>query len=653
MKKHIIYAFLGMMSLAATTLTSCDDFLDNQPENQQTMDDVFQTRNATLNFLGNVYSYIRMPNWWSNGNVFAGACDEIDVTYAEYEISKINLGMLAPDKEGDSYGNYWRHYYRGIRAATYFLEHIDENPELEAWEITKTKCEARALRAYYYLRLVQQYGPVVLFGDDPLISATSPTGDMQLMRSTASECFDYIVKECDEVIKIGGLANFRDDKIEYGRVTNCTVLGIKARALLSAASPLYNQDETLEVFKDLKNPDGRKLMDYTNSGRLYSDNADNRKARWEKAAAACKAVMDYPGPSLYKNGSDPVQIYRNIFMDEWNAEVIWARPFNEGFHEPQLAPSPRFVNGWAGWGTTQEMVDAFFTSTGYPVKLRETGKLDDAGNPVYEGYADDGSYTESGFSNMQQDNGYTEAGTFKMYCNREPRFYATITFDNMKYLAKSNPAMVEFWYGGNTGRTINENRNYSQTGYLPNKFIDAQTNPNTGTYITHSQILMRYAEFVLGYAEALNEVDYAANLNEVLATIKTIRDRISLPSYGSGNREVPVPKDQAAMREAIQHERQVELCFEDYRFLDGCRWLIAPQKFGGPMHGMNVQDTRGKSHFYERTVFETRIFPDYACLWPIPMSDIYKDKNLVQNPKWSEISSSTMDDGYGVDGSGN
>ena len=52
---------------------------------------------------------------------------------------------------------------------------------------------------------MQQYGPVILFGDDPLISATSPTADMQLMRATASECFDYIVKECDEVLKIGAL----------------------------------------------------------------------------------------------------------------------------------------------------------------------------------------------------------------------------------------------------------------------------------------------------------------------------------------------------------------------------------------------------------------------------------------------------------------
>lgn len=619
--------YTAACALALLLGTSCSDFLDNQPENKETMDDVFQKRNSTLNFLGNVYSYIRSPNWWSNGNVFAGACDEVDVTYAEYEISKINLGMLAPDKEGDSYGNYWRHYYRGIRAATYFLEHVDENPELTADEILKCKAEARALRAWFYLRIVQQYGPCILFGDDALISATADVADMQLMRSTASECFNYIVKECDEVVAMKVLADFRDEKIEYGRMTNCTVLGIKARALLSAASPLYNQDQTLEIFKTLQNPDGRKLMDYTNNGA---------KERWQAAAAACKAVLNFNGPSLYANGSDAVQLYRNIFLDEWNSEIIWARPFNEGFHEPQLAPSPRFVNGWAGWGTTQEMVDAFFTSTGYPIKEGPDGKF----------YAEDGSYSEDGFSVTQGDNGYTQPGTFKMYCNREPRFYATITFDNMKYFAKSNQSTVQMYYGGNTGRTQNETRNYSQTGYLPNKFIDAETNPMTGTYVTHSQILMRLAEFYLGYAEALNEADYAGNLTEVLDAVNIIRERASIPKYGTGSRLVPVPADQAAMRKAIQQERMVELCFEDHRYLDGCRWCIAPECFGGPMHGMNVNDIRGKSVFYQRTVFEERVFPDYACLWPIPISDIYKDHNLVQNPKWSEISSSTMDDGY-------
>lgn len=621
--KSIIYTIC--IAGILTGGTSCSDYLDNQPENKQTMEEVFQTRKGTLDFLGNIYSYIRPVNWWSNESIFAGVSDEIDVTYAEYEISKINLGMLAPDKESLNYGNYWSHYYKGIRAATYFLEHIDENTDMDYQERLKCKAEARALRAWFYLRLVQQYGPCIMMGNNELMSATAPNSDMQMMRSTASECFDFIVKECDEVVAMNVLANFRDEKIEYGRMTNCTVLGIKARALLQAASPIYNQDQTFEIFKNLANPDGRKLMDYTNDGA---------KERWEAAAKACKAVIDYSGPSLYINGSDPVQVYRNIFMDEWNMEIIWARPFNEGFHEPQLAPSPRFVTGWAGWGITQEMIDSYFTATGYPVKQAADGSY----------YAEDGSYSEDGFSTAQGDNGYTQANTFKMYCNREPRFYATVTFDNMKYLAKSDSRTVEFWFGGNTGRTVNETRNYTQTGYLPNKFIDPETNPATSTYVTHSQILMRLAEFYLSYAEALNEADYNANLGQILTYLNTIRERAGIPKYGAGAREVPVPASQEEMREAIHHERQVELCFEDHRFLDCCRWLTAPKYFNGPMHGMNVNDTRGKSVFYQRTVFETRIFPDYACLWPIPISDIYKDRKLVQNPRWSEISSSTMDD---------
>lgn len=98
------------------------------------------------------------------------------------------------------------------------------------------------------------------------------------------------------------------------------------------------------------------------------------------------------------------------------------------------------------------------------------------------------------------------------------------------------------------------------------------------------------------------------------------------------------------MREAIRRERRVELCFEEARYFDCCRWCIAHKNFAGSKHGMNANDARGKDVFFQRTVFETRVFNDYATLWPIPLSDTYKDKNLVQNPQWSSISSSTMED---------
>lgn len=606
--------------MLAMPLTACEDYFDNEPDNINTIEEVFARRKSTLEFLANVYSYIRPPYSWSNETVWAGVSDEIDVTYTDYEISKINLGMLAPDKEALYYGNLWSHYYNGIRAATYFLQNVDQNIEMTQAEIQKCKAEARGLRAYYYFCLVRQYGPVILLDNDRLISADASVAEMQLPRSSASKCFEYIVNECDEVLSMEALADFRDTALDYGRVTNAAIAALKARTLLYAASPLYNQDRTLDVFKSFVNSDGTKMMDYTDADATQ---------RWQAAADACSALFRYPGLALYDVG-DPYESYKAIFMEDWNSEVIWARPAG-GFWEQQLASSPRFVSGWSGWGVTQETVDAFFTSTGYPVLVDANGKR----------YAEDGSYSEEGFSTSTGDDGHTQRDTYKMYCNREPRFYVSVAFENMKWISKYNDSQLHFYFGGNTGRTNTENRNYSQTGYLTPKFVDPESDVANGRTQEHAAILFRLGEFYLNYAEALNEVSYEANRTEILRYVNAIRTRAGIPGYGNG---VPVPANQDEMREAIRRERRVELCFEEARYFDCCRWCIAHTNFGGPKHGMNANDARGRDVFFQRTVFETRVFNDYATLWPIPLSDTYKDKNLVQNPKWSSISSSTMDD---------
>lgn len=604
--------------------TSCSEsFLDNKPDNVETMEEVFSHRNRTLSFLANVYSYIHMPINWSNGCIWAGTSDEIDVTYTDYEISKINLGFLSPDKESQRFGNYWDGNYQGIRAATYYMQHVDENQEMTKEEILKTKTEARALRAWYYFLLVRQYGPVVILGDD-LIPADAPVSDMQLSRSTISECFKYIVSECDEVIKTRALADFRDNNIDYGRMTNATMLALKARALLYAASPLYNRDKTLDCLKNLKNNDGTYLLDYTNEGE---------KQRWEAAAKATKELMEFtPDLKLYDTG-DPYESYKNLFIKDWNCEVIWARPAGN-FWEQDRACSPRTCNGWSGWGATQEMVDAYFTNTGYPVLEDENGNH----------YSEDGVYSEEGFSTAAGDDGHTQKGTFMMYCNREPRFYVSIAFDNMKWISKFNDGTVQFYYGGNSGRTANETRNYSQTGYLCCKYVHPESNVAVGTLIEHAAIFFRLGEFYLNYAEALNEISFEQNKETILYYINAIRKRAGIPGYGEGDGFVPTPKNQEEMREAIRRERRVELGFEENRYFDCCRWCVAHKYFNGPKHGMNANDARGKSVFYQRTVFENRVFKDYNAFWPIPLSEIYKDKNLVQNPMWSTVSSDNMEE---------
>ncbi|MDR1683306.1 MAG: RagB/SusD family nutrient uptake outer membrane protein [Candidatus Symbiothrix sp.] len=622
------YITKSLIFLIVVLTAACDSFFDNEPDNLQTIEQVFERRNSTLEFLANVYSYIRPVYEWSNQTIWAGISDEIDVTYSDYEISKINLGLLAPDKEDLYYGNLWNHYYPGIRAATYFMQHVDKNSEMEKGEILRCKAEARALRAWFYFCLVRQYGPVVILPEE-LASADASTDDMQYPRSSIKKCFEYIVSEMDEVVKMNAMAKETYTGLNYGRITEVFCKAVKARALLYAASDLYNQDRTLDVFKNFRNYDNSPMMDYTDA---------DRQERWGKAAAAQKDIIDNYSFSLYRenniNGTyDPYKTCQNLFITDRNSEIIFAKPAG-GFWEMDLACSPRFLGAWSGWGVVQEMIDDYFTGTGYPLLKGGDGKF----------YAEDGSYTEDGFSAVAGDNGYTQKGTYNMYCNREPRFYVSITFNNCKWLSDYNTSTVEFFYGGNTGRTDKETRNYSQTGYLCRKFVNPKSNVQTGQLVEHAAVMFRLGEFYLNYAEALNEADYSANKAQVLLYLNAIRTRAGIPGYGTNITagELPVPANQEAMREAIRHERRVELAFEEARYFDCCRWAIAHEKFDGPKHGMNANDSRGKDVFHQRTTFENRVFKDYYLLWPIPLSEMYKGKLLVQNPNWSSISSANM-----------
>jgi hypothetical protein len=60
--------------------------------------------------------------------------------------------------------------------------------------------------------------------------------------------------------------------------------------------------------------------------------------------------------------------------------------------------------------------------------------------------------------------------------------------------------------------------------------------------------------------------------------------------------------------------------------------LIAEQVEQGPFYGMDV--SQNGNAFYKRTVFETRVWRKEFYLFPIPQSEIDKNKNMVQNPGW-------------------
>jgi len=596
-KKLLVSGVIGLLFI------SCSDYLNTIPDNQVSIQDVFKRKASTEQYLANVYSYMRTEMGWSNESPWEGISDEVDVTYPDYVTALINQGSMT---SGKGWFNYWGFYYKGIRSATYFIQHVDENQEMTPELKNQYKAEARYLRAWFYFCIYRQYGPVIVM-PETLIAPDATLTDMSYPRNSIKETVDYIESELNETLAMNSLPTISpsSDK-EYGRITSSTCKALKSRLLLYAASDFYNADANPD-FANFQNQDGKKLFDYTNADKIQ---------RWQKAADAAKAVIDVPGFALYTEKvsgvTDPFKSCQNLFQVDWNSEVIYARPAGL-FWEIDNACAPRSVSGWSGWGVTQQFVDAFFTKNGLPIDK-------------------DPAYSETGFSTASGDNGNTQKNTYNMYVNREPRFYVAVTFNNSKWLSTNNQGTVQLYFGGNSGLTQTEKRNYSKTGYLARKFCSPSSDPSTNKSQEHAQIYFRLGEIYLNYVEALNEVSYSTNITEILKYINLIRDRAGIPKYGTEIGNIPVPTDQVTMRDAIRRERRVELALESHRYFDCKRWIISEKTDGGPFYGMNVN--AASDNFHVRTLYETRVFEKKNYLWPIDVTEIFKDKYLVQNPYW-------------------
>src|SRR5699024_3231884 len=182
--------------------------------------------------------------------------------------------------------------------------------------------------------------------------------------------------------------------------------------------------------------------------------------RWQEAAQAAKDVIDQAeaaGYGLhYADNGDPMQSYQEVFLEDWNDEVLFARTTPKNEHLERRA-SPNGMGGWSGYAPTQELVDAY--------------QMEDGAQPIL-GYNSDGSpiinpasgYQETGYTAQADPDGYYPAGIHNMYVDREPRFYASINFNGAFWRGRQ----IEFWASGKDGNNKG-GPDYTKTGYLMKK----------------------------------------------------------------------------------------------------------------------------------------------------------------------------------------
>lgn len=315
------------------------------------------------------------------------------------------------------------------------------------------------------------------------------------------------------------------------------------------------------------------------------NNPGSEVAKWQKAADAAKAVINMGKHSLLSAAQHP-NIW-NYTSQAYNAEVIFASSA-DNVNSIESANAPISYDGARGrTNPTQELVDAF--------EMRATGK------PITD-----------------PTSGYVASNP---YLNRDARLGLFIMLNGSVF---KSPRIVETFVGGKDNVVTNVNT--TKTGYYMRKFLYDAANwaVNSPSNVRRPWVHFRYAEVLLNYAEALNEAQ--GPVADVYTNVNLIRTRAGLPVLPTG-----LTKDQ--MRNRIQNERRVELCFEEHRFFDVRRWKKGEEFFNKPVSGMKIIKN-GTAFTYEVFTVENRIFTEKNYRFPFPQSELNRTTKLEQNPGW-------------------
>jgi starch-binding outer membrane protein, SusD/RagB family len=620
--KTIKYSIVFIALIVVATLSCDKSFLNTQPLDKISSEATWSDGPLAQAFVFNVYSFLGYGGFEEQAN--AAYTDEAMFTHAGRNINTFNEGTESPSSlawMSDTYK--WDNMYLAIRQANVAISRLPTATFTDAVLKDRLLGEAKFLRAYYYHQLMRNYGGV------PLID--KPYGlneDYKVARNTFEETINFIVKDLDEAVKL------LDGKGENnGRASKVSALALKARVLLYAASDLHDAGKAGAISAGL----ATTLVAYPAGGQA---------ARYAAAKAAAKAVLD--ATTGYKlNLTAPVSAkegqanYTSMAMGGGSAaadasavkDLLFMRSATSLYTKEDGWPlgglhyginnGPNGYHNWAGNTPIQQLVDDYEMMDGSKF---DWSKKEQASDP---------------------------------YVNRDPRFYATVLYDGANW--KPRPSDVAGldpvnqvqtgYYDDGKGGSLNgidtrespvENWNGSRTHYYTRKFIDP--NPALADNQSNAQVVpwpfLRYTEAVLNYVEAAIKTGDEA---EARAWLNKIRFRAGMPAVDDSG---------PALLARYINERRIELAYEEHRFYDTRRWLIAKETVGRGIKTIRIDAKlkAGKSalvpYRYDKSTYdytykvvdntenETRKWNDKMYYRPFNRDEIKRNDKLVQNPNY-------------------
>lgn len=582
MKKSIILASLALASLQI--LSSCGDFLDKEPSNELTQEKTFSGwKNAqqfhwdTYNFL--LHGALRISNSWLDAATDLSEC-AIPTSGTR---TTFNIGNYYGGGGAAEFTSLWESRYRGIRKCNMTLQQIDnvakpadETEELFAAEKAQVKGEARFFRAYFHWELFLRFGPV------PIVTEVlDPNGDLLSNYTTCPSVREYTKFILSELDACGdGMLTYEEstESSRAGRLNPAVPAALKSRILLYLASPRYASES------------GVTWQDAANAAKAFIDNFGDKYSLYSKATNTNEQNYYYAIIRTPYTGENTETIfYRNDPTIGWSG-IQNDTPIGEGGNGGNC-PSQNLVDMY-------DMIDGSAPFSNYDV----------TGAPVYNGT----------MPTVNPESGYSDA---TMWTNRDPRLAATVLYHGSVW----NNRTIDVIAGHADNMTGNANA--TPTGYYMRKYIpETILASNHGGTAHRLWTIIRYAEILMNYAEALNEMGFEANKGLICSLLDQVRHRAGITGNVADRADL---NSQTAMRNFIHKERTIEFAFEEHRPWDVRRWNCAKEALSRPIYGINVASNGNIT----RKVAQQRVFEDRMYLYPIPEGEVWKT-SIENNSGW-------------------
>lgn len=589
MKKNI----LSIFSLCALMgLSGCNAFLELEPLDKVSPDQLLETEGGVKALLANIYTMIPMedfnyrPNAGFNQRGYDGVNETTNLAFLTDEATRSD-GGVGIGYEGF---NYWP--YGDIRQVNIFMQNVEKAKEagtISVADADRMTGEAHFARAYMYYGLVKRYGGVPLIDkvqDDDY--ADGGPGAVAVPRSTELDTWKFVLNEC--TLAAATLPDATSGSDLY-RVTKWAAYALKSRVALHAASvakywnlaPLAGEAVT------------QKLV-----GGMTSADAD---AFYKECIEASKFLIENSGKSLYKPAPATVKEaasnFQALFLNDQNEEIIFSKAYlngttntNQGHSYAQFNILPQVNPGALKYGRFNPMLEI--------VDLFEDYTDDGMGKSAKIVTRTDGN-EDAYIANFHNMNNASVVNTlmsvpfvkyndlYEPFANKDARLLASVVVpgssyagteiiiqggfikDNNSYVAYSNESTQKngttYYALGAEGETMfsgfnnvnsGEDANWTATGFGVRKYMpEGESMSPDRLSSTTSYIDMRLAEVYLNYAEAVVEngsgfgdKELAGNCLNALRRRAGHTDRISLTL------------------ESVLKERRVEMAFEGKRFWD-------------------------------------------------------------------------------------